>query len=110
MVLRNISPRQGTETVSYCSLHNIQFIEKYKSPTGDGNDGKNYVMKDPINIEKYKSPTGDGNCVAGTPDRHKSLSLRNISPRQGTETFLTSLLICSSVLRNISPRQGTETI
>ena len=59
-------------------------------------------------IEKYKSPTGDGNAVSLIPSISNSL-LRNISPRQGTETQLTVFLTHQFLLRNISPRQGTET-
>ena len=60
-------------------------IEKYKSPTGDGNSKSysSYALISPI--EKYKSPTGDGNNLRPafvSPD----VLLRNISPRQGTET------------------------
>ena len=62
MVLRNVVPRQGTET-------------KWKEYITDFNK-----------IEKCSSPTGDGN------NQHVLLSLsvltglRNVVPRQGTET------------------------
>ena len=35
--------------------------------------------------------------------------LRNVVPRQGTETFENSFLKVSIILRNVVPRQGTET-
>ena len=35
--------------------------------------------------------------------------LRNISPRQGTETLFKFSINSITLLRNISPRQGTET-
>ena len=36
-------------------------IEKYKSPTGDGNFTSVSIVNSFAFIEKYKSPTGDGN-------------------------------------------------
>ena len=61
--LRNVVPRQGTETLRFfCDSFRI-IIEKCSSPTGDGN-----------NVEPHKQPAG--------------LLLRNVVPRQGTETPL----------------------
>ena len=36
--LRNVVPRQGTETRFLCTPGKFDFIEKCSSPTGDGND------------------------------------------------------------------------
>ena len=65
MVLRNVVPRQGTETIYRKKTQDLDFIiiEKCSSPTGDGN---NYLALhgtsiDPI--EKCSSPTGDGNLI-----------------------------------------------
>ena len=42
---------------------------------------------------------------------HGSPSLRDIAPREGTETnFATTFAIFSLSLRNIAPREGTETL
>ena len=49
----------------------------------------------------YSSQTGHG--VAG-------MVLRNVAPRQGTETLNRAALSCKARLRNVAPRQGTETI
>ena len=39
-----------------------------------------------------------------------SLTLRNIAPREGTETLdKSATLILGKALRNIAPREGTET-
>ena len=94
--MRNISPRQGTETDYNCSEEAESSIEKYKSPTGDGNYPKSVYIGIPpfilrnisprqgtetifscfpqrfqLQIEKYKSPTGDGNLNL----QHQSLLL-----------------------------------
>ena len=77
MVLRNVVPRQGTETEDQLPLRLPEVIEKCSSPTGDGNSRSCFTM--------FKN------------------SLRNVVPRQGTETvslvtFKSSMLIekCSS--------------
>ena len=110
-------------------------IEKCSSPTGDGNDQQGDTGLSDC-IEKCSSPTGDGNNNDGKLFVD-ILELRNVVPRQGTETrrpFInrkTSKIIekCSSPtgdgngvfiffklrkrplqLRNVVPRQGTETL
>ena len=42
MVLRNISPGRGRKLVPTIVTTPIN-IEKYKSPVGDGNDGKSVI-------------------------------------------------------------------
>ena len=84
MVLRNVAPRQGTETL----------ITLYKAYT-------------PVNIEKCSSPIGDGNSDHRNHSIFES-RLRNVAPRQGTETLLTTNKL-TYILRNVAPRQGTET-
>ena len=110
LILRNIVPRQGTETFYRAADYRIQeWIEKYSSPTGDGNGIFTVINKPTCFIEKYSSPTGDGNQTIFLLFR--LCRLRNIVPRQGTETTcLTLFLKCGDVLRNIVPRQGTETM
>ena len=82
--LRNVVPRQGTETKNTCySVVKVQ-IEKCSSPTGDGNS-ETFVV----------------NVI---------VVLRNVVPRQGTETSLPFFSETFVVLRNVVPRQGTETI
>ena len=63
----------------------MSLIEKCSSPTGDGNRYRAEAGSFGVRIEKCSSPTGDGN------DRHnvkhvKTRELRNVVPRQGTET------------------------
>ena len=86
-----------------------------------------------IIIEKCSSPTGDGNSMSMWRSTVAFDTLRNVVPRQGTETFRKVFTIvmyfviekCSSptgdgnpklslmnvliALRNVVPRQGTET-
>ena len=62
-------------------------------------------------IEKCSSPTGDGNhfyvLLIGILGMKK---LRNVVPRQGTETYHNkNTAIRNRLLRNVVPRQGTET-
>ena len=59
-------------------------IEKCSSPTGDGNElvALEYLG---LAIEKCSSPTGDGNCIP-KGYRITPTILRNVVPRQGTET------------------------
>ena len=61
-------------------------------------------------IEKCSSPTGDGNLTWNFMKVFPSI-LRNVVPRQGTETRFQFLPVhvLVSVLRNVVPRQGTET-
>ena len=86
-VLRNVVPRQGTETCFHLHVKNFLSVplEKCSSPTGDGNINM-VLATDAKQLEKCSSPTGDGN--------NESLSmtipyviLRNVVPRQGTETI-----------------------
>ena len=61
--LRNVVPRQGTETFSCQGYRKLSCpIEKCSSPTGDGNDEWSLAMEDLAKL------------------------LRNVVPRQGTET------------------------
>ena len=60
MRLRNVVPRQGTET-HHCQAVRITLsLEKCSSPTGDGNFEDEFITPEDI--------------------------LRNVVPRQGTET------------------------
>ena len=61
MVLRNVVPRQGTETAVQPGDEVQAMIEKCSSPTGDGNNklASFFILSD---------------------------LLRNVVPRQGTET------------------------
>ena len=62
MVLRNVVPRQGTETTEHDDQKEREsIIEKCSSPTGDGNDVLAVAIEYRISIEKCSSPTGDGN-------------------------------------------------
>ena len=157
--MRNIAPRQGTETTHNIVYNWLITIEKHSSPTGDGNDfllnllpfsekiekhssptgdgnfyrQRNHTVSFRI-IEKHSSPTGDGNCLYSSLssgllfliEKHSSPTgdgnmwddadasirqqiLRNIAPRQGTETKNFCLTTSAVLLRNIAPRQGTET-
>ena len=47
-------------------------------------------------IKKYSSPRGDGNKIAEVTLLIR-LILRNIAPREGTETFLIALPVLSDV-------------
>ena len=106
-LLRNVAPRQGTET---CQLAYPPCrpppIEKCSSPIGDGNLHCNhhdiFIM-----IEKCSSPIGDGNRISNI--LNSIISLRNVAPRQGTETFILLSSVLRLPLRNVAPRQGTET-
>ena len=108
MVLRNVVPRQGTETVHQSILCQQLLIEKCSSPTGDGN----IILQSDKNrsiIEKCSSPTGDGNVIKNFLYCYGN-TLRNVVPRQGTETVYTALVVYPiKRLRNVVPRQGTET-
>ena len=66
MVLRNVVPRQGTETIDRKDKYSEQLIEKCSSPTGDGNG------------------------LRAMNRIRKEWQLRNVVPRQGTETDWTS--------------------
>ena len=62
MVLRNVVPRQGTETMFSVLESYISLIEKCSSPTGDGNSLARLIdLQSALIIEKCSSPTGDGN-------------------------------------------------
>ena len=60
--LRNVVPRQGTETMFSVLESYISLIEKCSSPTGDGNSLARLIdLQSALIIEKCSSPTGDGN-------------------------------------------------
>ena len=62
MVLRNVVPRQGTETMFSVFESYISLIEKCSSPTGDGNSLARLIdLQSALIIETCSSPTGDGN-------------------------------------------------
>ena len=85
--LRNVVPRQGTETLCHPSTITACGIEKCSSPTGDGNDLMIVYCFFAIIIEKCSSPTGDGNSMSMWRSTVAFDTLRNVVPRQGTETF-----------------------
>ena len=87
MVLRNVVPRQGTETKMQDLNKATLTIEKCSSPTGDGNFL--HLSLSLSTIEKCSSPTGDGNYFHIITIMF-SVLLRNVVPRQGTETIFTS--------------------
>ena len=62
-------------------------IEKCSSPTGDGNFDELLFCHSVKIIEKCSSPTGDGNLLTDLTV-NRSFELRNVVPRQGTETVL----------------------
>ena len=111
LALRNVVPRQGTETRGHRVLYYRVTIEKCSSPTGDGNFFFAYFVKSLIGtIEKCSSPTGDGNSVCFIKLKVICTILRNVVPRQGTETIPPFILSgVYFLLRNVVPRQGTET-
>ena len=84
--LRNVVPRQGTETLNSSSTVKLLSI-----------------------IEKCSSPTGDGNQPPEPPFEYLHPKLRNVVPRQGTETIIAETQRKAVLLRNVVPRQGTET-
>ena len=67
--LRNVVPRQGTETFRKVFTIVMYFV-----------------------IEKCSSPTGDGNLLTDLTV-NRSFELRNVVPRQGTETITTNNLM-----------------
>ena len=86
MVLRNVVPRQGTETDFSVTLVVNVIVLRNVVPR-QGTETVLMIIFSDFNmiIEKCSSPTGDGN------DRHnvkhvKTRELRNVVPRQGTET------------------------
>ena len=60
-------------------------IEKCSSPTGDGNHFIPSLSPGSASIEKCSSPTGDGNPLTSC-HAVGFKALRNVVPRQGTET------------------------
>ena len=82
--MRNISPRQGTETLFFYPFDRISKLRNI-SPRQGTETSKFLFEGFWFVIEKYKSPTGDGNKVADWQEY--TFLLRNISPRQGTETL-----------------------
>ena len=68
------------------SISGIQ-IEKCSSPTGDGNFDELLFCHSVKIIEKCSSPTGDGNLLTDLTV-NRSFELRNVVPRQGTETCM----------------------
>ena len=84
MVLRNVVPRQGTETET------VENIDTAKKP-----------LRNVVPRQGTETPLASAWVLC--------YPLRNVVPRQGTEICPSLLLnIHLSVLRNVVPRQGTE--
>ena len=84
--LRNIAPREGTETVFLVSSAMLALLRLRNIAPREGTET---VLSQPPErercIKKYSSPRGDGNFKMG--DLYDSVyKLRNIAPREGTET------------------------
>ena len=61
-VLRNTEPRKGTETVpAHAWWVRLEWIEKHRTPKGDGNTYVILYFVSCISIEKHRTPKGDGN-------------------------------------------------
>ncbi len=89
MVLRNVVPRQGTETILLYRMFHRLLLRNVVPRQGTETLNGFLMMFHPC-IEKCSSPTGDGNYIViilegGTKQ------LRNVVPRQGTETPYVSL-------------------
>ena len=86
MVLRNVVPRQGTETDTE-NINSCVIVFKLRNVVPrQGTETSFYnLFNNLFHIEKCSSPTGDGN------------------------NKLASFFILSDLLRNVVPRQGTET-
>ena len=83
--LRNVVPRQGTETFRKVFTIVMYFvIEKCSSRQGTETVKQESFTKNYICIEKCSSPTGDGNPKLSL--MNVLIALRNVVPRQGTET------------------------
>ena len=131
VLLRYISPREGTETTTKCSLVYVYDIEIYKSPRGDGNtsyvspnliifvtlryisprEGTETILRKSKSvpaIEIYKPPRGDGNLITPIPCIFILFIEIYKSPR-GDGNFNSYLTHLLNELRYISPREGTET-
>ena len=108
--LRNVAPRQGTEIFRSCTLILLFYIEKCSSPIGDGNRSYKVKRKTGWKIEKCSSPIGDGNNNSSRSSVWFLLIEKCSSPI-GDGNLLSGLSYqCKSVLRNVAPRQGTETV
>ena len=82
MVLRNVVPRQGTETESTNdSYTSEEKIEKCSSPTGDGN-ASCFCLGALLSIEKCSSPTGDGNMPISS-SKHPLICIEKCSSPTG---------------------------
>ena len=112
-ILRNVVPRQGTETKNNTAINiTTSSLRNVVPRQGTETIFALFILDSPCLIEKCSSPTGDGNCVASLA-RIPSMLLRNVVPRQGTKTCSScnaSRLLAFSSLRNVVPRQGTETL
>ena len=111
MVLRNVVPRQGTETMqdNFCSF--LRNIEKCSSPTGDGNSVCFIKLKVICTILRNVVPRQGTETIPPFILSGVYFLLRNVVPRQGTETTIWLCMEPASIqLRNVVPRQGTETL
>ena len=93
LLLRNVVPRQGTETSHVLTSLSVLFrlrnvVPRQGTETVLATDAKQVS----INIEKCSSPTGDGNSVCFIKLKVICTILRNVVPRQGTETLPRAIL------------------
>ena len=88
MVLRNIAPREGTESLCHIFCANHSSLLRNIAPREGTETPVNTSYRRSTLIKKYSSPRGDGNIK---PVRVKVIpctALRNIAPREGTEIHI----------------------
>ena len=107
MVLRNIAPREGTETnPGKCFRQMVRCkIKKYSSPRGDGNVASGSATTLTLSIKKYSSPRGDGNNVFGCLKINYDFIKKYSSPRgDGNLPLFPSLRSVNRIKKYSSPR------
>ena len=106
--LRNVAPRQGTETPKgnlFLKLFKGQ-LRNVAPRQGTETSRRIYGDTHGIIIEKCSSPIGDGNCLSGDTIDTERPELRNVAPRQGTETFLYNYDIFIDIIEKCSSPIG----
>ena len=106
-LLRNIAPREGTETnPGKCFRQMVRCkIKKYSSPRGDGNVASGSATTLTLSIKKYSSPRGDGNNVFGCLKINYDFIKKYSSPRgDGNLPLFPSLRSVNRIKKYSSPR------
>ena len=108
-IISEHEPRKGTETLEV--LHFLQYGSNFRTrtPKGDGNGCRLFVLGGVCSHFRTRTPKGDGNVAKIAAFQYLSQSISEHEPRKGTETPPPmSLRRCRRGFQNTNPERGRK--